>query len=110
MLPTIIAGDFSAAPDAASVRFLSGLQSLAGHSVYYHDAWSVSVPGQRIRRRAVPSASPHSRSINLARGSGSAIISGSLSISRSAETLEKGQSVIETVGAGRSPWSLGDSK
>ena len=45
MLPTIIAGDFSAAPDAASVRFLSGLQSLAGHSVYYHDAWSVAGVG-----------------------------------------------------------------
>ena len=44
-LPTIIAGDFNAAPDAASIRFLSGLQSLNGHSVHYHDAWAVAGEG-----------------------------------------------------------------
>jgi endonuclease/exonuclease/phosphatase family metal-dependent hydrolase len=41
-LPSVIAGDFNAAPDAASIRFLSGLQSLSGRSVHYHDAWAVA--------------------------------------------------------------------
>ena len=44
-LPTIIAGDFNAAPDAASIRYLTGRQSLAGRSVCYHDAWSVAGDG-----------------------------------------------------------------
>ena len=38
-LPTVIAGDLNAGPDAASIRFLTGRQSLAGQSVCYHDAW-----------------------------------------------------------------------
>ena len=41
-LPTIIAGDFNAAPDAASIRYLRGLQSLGGRSVHYHDAWAIA--------------------------------------------------------------------
>ena len=41
-LPTIIAGDFNASPDAASIRYLKGLQSLGGRSVRYHDAWEVA--------------------------------------------------------------------
>lgn len=36
----IIAGDFDAVPDAASIRFLSGRQSLDGVSVCYRDAWA----------------------------------------------------------------------
>ena len=32
-------GDLNAGPDAASVRFLAGRQSLAGISVRYEDAW-----------------------------------------------------------------------
>jgi endonuclease/exonuclease/phosphatase family metal-dependent hydrolase len=40
-LPTIIAGDFNAGPDAASIRYLTGRQSLDGRSVLYHDAWAV---------------------------------------------------------------------
>jgi endonuclease/exonuclease/phosphatase family metal-dependent hydrolase len=44
-VPTIIAGDLNAAPDSASVRFLTGLQSLAGQSVRYHDAWQVAGSG-----------------------------------------------------------------
>jgi len=35
----VLAGDFDAAPDAASIRFLSGRQSLDGMSVCYRDAW-----------------------------------------------------------------------
>jgi endonuclease/exonuclease/phosphatase family metal-dependent hydrolase len=44
-LPTIIAGDFNATPDAASIRYLTGLQSLAGRSACYHDAWAVAGDG-----------------------------------------------------------------
>jgi endonuclease/exonuclease/phosphatase family metal-dependent hydrolase len=41
-LPSIIAGDFNAGPDSASVRYLTGLQSLESRSVRYHDAWAVA--------------------------------------------------------------------
>lgn len=44
-LPTIIAGDFNAAPDTSGIRFLSGLQSLDGRGVHYHDAWAVAGDG-----------------------------------------------------------------
>src|SRR5581483_7277625 len=44
-LPTVIAGDFNAGPDAASIRYLTGRQSLNGHSVHYHDAWAVAGHG-----------------------------------------------------------------
>jgi endonuclease/exonuclease/phosphatase family metal-dependent hydrolase len=38
-IPVIVLGDFNAAPDAASVRFLTGRQSLDGRSVRFEDAW-----------------------------------------------------------------------
>jgi endonuclease/exonuclease/phosphatase family metal-dependent hydrolase len=44
-LPTIIAGDFNATPEAASIRYLAGLQSIGGRSVHYHDAWDVAGEG-----------------------------------------------------------------
>jgi endonuclease/exonuclease/phosphatase family metal-dependent hydrolase len=44
-LPTIIAGDLNAGPEAASIRYLSGLQSLNGRGVHYHDAWTVAGDG-----------------------------------------------------------------
>jgi endonuclease/exonuclease/phosphatase family metal-dependent hydrolase len=44
-LPTIIAGDFNASPDAASIRYLTGLQSIAGRSVHYNDAWAIAGQG-----------------------------------------------------------------
>jgi endonuclease/exonuclease/phosphatase family metal-dependent hydrolase len=44
-LPTVLAGDFNATPDAASIRFLSGLQSLDGRSTHFHDAWAVAGDG-----------------------------------------------------------------
>ncbi|MBW8744948.1 MAG: endonuclease/exonuclease/phosphatase family protein [Sphingomonas sp.] len=44
-LPTIIAGDFNAGPSAASIRYLTGLQSLGGRSVRYHDAWAIAGEG-----------------------------------------------------------------
>lgn len=45
VLPTIIAGDLNATPQAASMRYLTGLQSLGGRSVYYHDAWDIAGHG-----------------------------------------------------------------
>ena len=44
-LPTIIAGDLNASPEAASIRYLSGLQTLNGRSAHYHDAWMVAGDG-----------------------------------------------------------------
>jgi endonuclease/exonuclease/phosphatase family metal-dependent hydrolase len=44
-LPTILAGDLNAAPDAASIRYLTGRQSLEGRSVGYQDAWAVAGDG-----------------------------------------------------------------
>jgi hypothetical protein len=41
----IVAGDMDATPDAASIRFWTGKQSLDGLSVCYRDAWSACHPG-----------------------------------------------------------------
>ena len=41
-LPPIVAGDFDAAPDAASIRFLTGKQSLQGRSTSWTDAWTAA--------------------------------------------------------------------
>ena len=41
-LPVVMAGDLDAPPEAASIRFLTGRQSLDGMSVSYHDAWAVT--------------------------------------------------------------------
>jgi endonuclease/exonuclease/phosphatase family metal-dependent hydrolase len=40
----VLAGDFNAAPDSASVRFWRGLQSLGEKSVCYRDAWESAHP------------------------------------------------------------------
>lgn len=44
-LPTIMAGDFNAGPDAGSIRYLTGLQAINGRSVHYHDAWTIAGQG-----------------------------------------------------------------
>jgi endonuclease/exonuclease/phosphatase family metal-dependent hydrolase len=44
-LHAVVAGDFDAVPDAASMRFWRGLQSLDGTSVCYRDAWEHTNPG-----------------------------------------------------------------
>jgi endonuclease/exonuclease/phosphatase family metal-dependent hydrolase len=41
----VLAGDFNAARDSASVRFWRGLQSLGDTSVCYRDAWESAHPG-----------------------------------------------------------------
>jgi endonuclease/exonuclease/phosphatase family metal-dependent hydrolase len=45
-LHVVLAGDLDATPDAASVRFLRGRQSLGGMSVCYRDAWESTHPGE----------------------------------------------------------------
>ena len=43
-VPVVLLGDLNAAPDSASIRFLTGAQSLAGTSVRYEDAWAATHP------------------------------------------------------------------
>jgi endonuclease/exonuclease/phosphatase family metal-dependent hydrolase len=42
----IVAGDMDATPDAATLRFWTGKQSLDGRSVCYRDAWASAHPGE----------------------------------------------------------------
>ena len=42
----VLAGDLDAVPDASSIRFLRGLQSLGETSVTYRDAWETIHPGE----------------------------------------------------------------
>lgn len=44
-IPPILAGDFDATPDAASIRFLTGQQSLQGRSTYWADAFALAGDG-----------------------------------------------------------------
>jgi endonuclease/exonuclease/phosphatase family metal-dependent hydrolase len=45
-IPTVVAGDLDAEPDAASLRFLLGKQSLSGISTAFVRAWDVVHPGE----------------------------------------------------------------
>jgi endonuclease/exonuclease/phosphatase family metal-dependent hydrolase len=45
-LHVVLAGDLDATPDAASVRFWRGRQSLEGMSVCYRDAWGSTHPDE----------------------------------------------------------------
>jgi endonuclease/exonuclease/phosphatase family metal-dependent hydrolase len=38
-IPPILVGDFNAEPESAEVRYITGLQSIEGRSVYLRDAW-----------------------------------------------------------------------
>jgi len=49
--PPILVGDFNAEPDSSEIRFLTGLESRGGRSVYFHDSWRVAGA-----RRADPEA------------------------------------------------------
>jgi endonuclease/exonuclease/phosphatase family metal-dependent hydrolase len=37
--PPILVGDFNAEPESSEVRYITGLQSIGGRSVYFRDAW-----------------------------------------------------------------------
>jgi endonuclease/exonuclease/phosphatase family metal-dependent hydrolase len=63
--PPVVMGDFNAAPDSDEIRFLRGLTSLGGRSVYFADCWTAaSGPGHTYDRRnpyALRSHEPSSR-------------------------------------------------
>ncbi len=42
----MLLGDFNATPGSASIRFLTGAQSLQGTSVRYEDAWAAAHPDE----------------------------------------------------------------
>ena len=44
-IPPIVAGDFNAEPDSTEIRFMTGLATLGGKSVYFQDAWRVAGGG-----------------------------------------------------------------
>src|SRR5262249_14122245 len=44
-LPPVLVGDLNAEPDATEIRFLCGLTSLGGRSVYFQDAWRLAGDG-----------------------------------------------------------------
>jgi endonuclease/exonuclease/phosphatase family metal-dependent hydrolase len=46
--PSILVGDFNAEPDSAEIRYVTGLQSLAGRSVAFLDAWRTVGQGAGI--------------------------------------------------------------
>ena len=50
----VVAGDFDADPDAASMRFWTGRQSLDGRSVCYRDAWASAHPGMPAAETFTP--------------------------------------------------------
>lgn len=43
--PPVLLGDFNADPDADEMRYLRGLTSLGGASVYFADCWATTVAG-----------------------------------------------------------------
>jgi endonuclease/exonuclease/phosphatase family metal-dependent hydrolase len=43
--PPLLVGDFNAEPESAEIRFVSGLQSLEGRSMYFRDAWAYAGEG-----------------------------------------------------------------
>jgi endonuclease/exonuclease/phosphatase family metal-dependent hydrolase len=62
----ILGGDLDAEPDAASLRFLTGNQSLESMSVCYRNAWDAVHPGEPgetfTRRNAIaPDSWPYQR-------------------------------------------------
>ncbi len=66
-LPPVLLGDFNAEPDSDEIRFLRGLHTLDGTSVYFADAWhwgGDGSPGYTFDRRndfAARSNEPHRR-------------------------------------------------
>jgi endonuclease/exonuclease/phosphatase family metal-dependent hydrolase len=46
--PPVLLGDFNAPPDSDEIRFLRGLTSLEGRSVYFADCWAVAASGLGI--------------------------------------------------------------
>lgn len=47
-LPPVVCGDFNAEPEAAEIRFLKGLQSLAGKSTFFADCFGLAGRGPGV--------------------------------------------------------------
>jgi endonuclease/exonuclease/phosphatase family metal-dependent hydrolase len=47
-LPPVLVGDFNASPEASEIRFLKGLQSLEGRSVYFADCFEQAGRGEGV--------------------------------------------------------------
>ena len=43
--PPVVVGDFNAEPDSSEIRYVSGLQTLEGGSLYLRDAWAYAGDG-----------------------------------------------------------------
>jgi endonuclease/exonuclease/phosphatase family metal-dependent hydrolase len=43
--PSVMVGDWNGEPDSSEIRYVTGLQSLGGRSVYFHDAWRYAGDG-----------------------------------------------------------------
>ena len=43
--PAVVAADFDASPDNASIRFMTGKQSIDGYSTHFLDAWDIAGDG-----------------------------------------------------------------
>lgn len=60
--PPVVTGDFNAEPDSDEIRFMRGLTSLRGKSVYFADAFALAgdgSPGPTYARRNVYAAAVH---------------------------------------------------
>ncbi|MEZ4225553.1 MAG: endonuclease/exonuclease/phosphatase family protein [Polyangiaceae bacterium] len=61
-LPPVLMGDFNADPDSDEIRYLRGLATLDGSSVYFADAWSYGgdgTPGYTFDRKNAFAALAH---------------------------------------------------
>jgi endonuclease/exonuclease/phosphatase family metal-dependent hydrolase len=43
--PPIVVGDFNAPPESDEIRFMTGLATLDGRSVFFQDAWDIAGDG-----------------------------------------------------------------
>lgn len=61
-LPPVLMGDFNASPDADEIRYLTGLATVDGKSVYFADAWAYGgdgTPGFTFDRKNRFAANAH---------------------------------------------------
>ena len=67
--PAIVAGDFNAEPESDEIRYMTGLHSIGGRSVYFNDAWRVAderapAPGtDRVEGATWSNRNPYARSV-----------------------------------------------
>jgi len=59
--PPLVVGDFNAEPDSDEIRFMTGLHSIDGKSVYFHDAWRVAGEGEQAAGTTWSNRNPYAR-------------------------------------------------